>query len=195
MKYAELPGGKILKFPDEISDRDMQRAVRRELGLQHEDMLVAVEKFGNHADRLLDSVDAQDKRLKETMDKVIDSIDANSSRSNSAISDTLRSLSDAHERHSREISKAVNSVNVTMGIMRETIGNLNKTMDMALGESFSALDENRSSMRSSEETWNRNIGELRNLVYSLNESVSKMSELKKTRRTARRNRDGSYTFE
>ena len=52
-RYAELPGGKRLSFDDKATDREIQRAVRRELGLTQEDLIDELAKISDSIDALI----------------------------------------------------------------------------------------------------------------------------------------------
>jgi septation ring formation regulator EzrA len=64
MKQATLPNGKVLQFDDGMSEKEMQRAVRRELGLSDKNILEGL-------DALSEAFEKMPGQLKSSIDEVV----------------------------------------------------------------------------------------------------------------------------
>src|SRR5215475_7740866 len=68
MKQARLPNGKILEFDEAMSDRDMQRAVRAELGRSNQDIIEGLDTLADKLDTIANKSNTQSmKKLEEAM--------------------------------------------------------------------------------------------------------------------------------
>ena len=186
-KYAELPGGKLLKFPPKTTDKDIARAVRKELGITSQGELVMMETI----DDLLEGISAQNKSHREQIDQVADTLNANGSRISGEVSDAIREMRDVVKSMDESLRKVTaNQVSIVRRL-QASIDQLNQTMDHALGETVGTMDDGYKMAGGIENA----MRDMNTLVGALMRSVKEVSDLKKIRRKAYRQRDGSYVFE
>jgi ABC-type transporter Mla subunit MlaD len=186
-KYAELPGGKLLKFPPKTTDKDIARAVRKELGITSQGELVMMETI----DDLLEGIGAQNKVHREQIDQVSDTLNANGSRISAELSDAVRDVREAVRSMDENMRKVMSSQNLLVSNLKVVAEQLNSTMDHALGESLGTMSDSNRVAGGIENS----IRDMNVLVGGLMRVVKEVSDLKKIRRKAYRQRDGSYTFE
>src|SRR5262249_61129870 len=126
-KYAELPGGKLLKFPESATDKEIQRAVRRELGLGNDDFLAALEKFSD----LIDARIEDRTRHRELIDELADNMQANINRLSGEITDAVKNMEktvrELHAAFGKTIAGQANLI-IKLDV---AVSALNKTLDAA----------------------------------------------------------------
>src|SRR5262245_38245400 len=106
-KYAELPGGKLLRFPDNTSDQDIQRAVRKELGLSHGDMMEAFQKVAEEFAAMLEQGKKNQRKDKDLLDGIADSLTASNSRISGEINDALKDIKQALKSYHSDLNKVM----------------------------------------------------------------------------------------
>lgn len=194
-KYAELPNGKMLKFPQATSDKDIRRAVRHELGLTNQDMLEAFELLTERMTDILGHAGKQAERDRQIIDQVADAFQGNANRIAGEVSDAVKSLAAGLEVLKTDLHKTMaNQANLVIKLT-VAIESLNNTLDAALGQSLASMDEGHAITSRGATGMERGLRELAGLVTAMNAALGEMGNVKKLRRRAVRNRDGSYTFE
>src|SRR5215472_9051773 len=193
-RYAELPDGKILKFPKGTSDEEIRKRVRRELGLTTEDLMATMDGFLSKVTELVDVTREQHKDHRDAIDQVADALQATGNRMTGELADTMRGLKDEFTKQKTELQK-ISSTQANLIIKLDlAINALNKTLDAALGQSLGAMDEGHANTTRNANSMERSINSLAGLVHRMAQTVEEMSNLKKIRRRAVRERDGSWTM-
>lgn len=152
-KYAELPNGKRLSFPDSTSDKDMQIAVRKELGLDVKDILgnldsardglkntkdLPVTRVADAVARLATSVGSLPQIVEsmvKTLDKVQQAVSTQSAKSNktleaatTAIDEAARHMTTMRKAIDESNAKVVRSMNLIVEPLLGMTSELNSTM-------------------------------------------------------------------
>ena len=144
VKIAELPGGKRLHFDDNITDKEMRRAVRKELGLDKGDMIDAMETLGSH---VREAGEHFRDNHKERLNEVADLLEANGHRIAgelaSELSDAIKGIIKAQDKHASDVTKALSKHADLIINLRVTMEALNKT----LGTSLLLSKETRTAIR------------------------------------------------
>jgi hypothetical protein len=161
MKYAQLPDGRKLEFPDNAPAKAMSKAVRRELGLVSGDILdeitTVARKVENTTDqphvaleignlsRILQGLLDQSVKTGEALNVAVKSIEASNKASINSSSALYKGLQDVIEHSTEAIQadlkmtmRAISTVNATMqgllGISKtlvETVDTLKKTAKLS----------------------------------------------------------------
>jgi len=191
-RYAELPGGKRLSFDDKATDRDIQRAVRRELGLEHADLIDAVEKMADSIGDLSRRTDANSKALvAELGAKFADSL----GKAERAVSDAGKNAAAASERLGKEFAKAVSRNSDLISDLAAAIGGLKTGIERVLEHSKSAGEQARKSADGTAAMMDKAAKRMEDAVKIFIRAVEVYEAARSTPKKVRRLQDGSYTIE
>jgi hypothetical protein len=194
-KYAELPDGKLLRFSKNASEKEMQRAVRRELGLAQEDFTEAMSEFAGKISDLVEAMRAPQKQHAEAVEQMADALAASVGRLSGEMADTVRDLKTALQKQSDATAKIMSNQGNLIGKLNVVAESLNKTLDAALGQSLAAMDEGHASTALNAQKMERSINTLGGLVTRLAQAVEEIAARRKLTKRAYRERDGSWTMQ
>jgi hypothetical protein len=192
-KYAELPDGKIMTFADGISDKEMQRQVRRELGRDGDPITKTLSAMAGA--QLTSLLDGQNKKQQSALEGVAEIMVKNSNRIASELSNAIKEISKSQDKLAAELQKAMNSQSSALAKLQVNIDDLNRTLDAALGQSLEALDRSVASASSVAGESGVVNGKLSAMITELAEAVRTLHAMRTQRKRAFRNRDGSWTME
>jgi ABC-type transporter Mla subunit MlaD len=185
MKHAELPTGEVLEFPDNTPDGVIRRTVRNHLGIERADVMSgAMDKLGSKFEEIIKQSDKMLDMQERSVYAMSDAVTQNVSRIAGELSDAIR-----------EVQKTVKSLREPLAQMNMVMNTLNRTLDAAMGQSLDAADRGREVVQGGTMSMERHAQLMAQSMERLASMIETVSQMKKTRRTARRNRDGSYTFE
>jgi hypothetical protein len=194
-KFAELPGGKILKFKDDATEKEMQRAVRRELGLQNEDVLETFERLVGQVETLLATITAQDAKHRAAMSEVADAFSANVSRMSAELVTAIDNSAKTHGKVAADLLKAMNAQIALVTKLNVTGDGLNRTMDAALGQSLASMDQAVRTTQEAATIIERGSAAFAEAARQIAEATVAQIKAAAITKRAYRNRDGSWTME
>ena len=185
MKYAELPDGKILKFPDTVSDKEMQRVVQRELGISTADTSESLLKVVDKLDTLVNS------RVKDFGDAASQSLAGVTVE----LTKSVQMIAKVQEKHAVDVLRAMQSQTALISKLQASIDALNKTMDVALGQSLETMDKSMGMAGGTAARMEQAIKEISVSEQRLGKLFETMLMNQSATKRAYRNRDGSWTME
>jgi hypothetical protein len=187
MKYAELPNGLVLKFPDDVTDKQIQRAVRKELGREHEDIAEMIEALLWRADALVSTqeslIDRLDRRIEAATEQ------------NAKAAATVEKINKAFDVAAVGLAKTMAEQMKVTTAVRVTCELLNRTLDSAVAHTLDAMERGTAANAAGAKSLSGIVVSLGDTARRLEVLMQSMQGLAKITRRARRNRDGSWTLE
>jgi hypothetical protein len=196
-KLAELPGGKLLKFNDDVSEKDMRRAVRRELGLANDDLLEGFEKA---AEAFREAGEEQAGRHKELMARLgearehSDEVVANLSKAMTGLAREQGALALSMRAAADKQAALVSKMQISMAVLDKTLAALNKTLDTALGQSLDAVDRSGESLQGIARLFAEGVNAVTKASAGLSLMMTSLQKTAAMRRSATRHRDGTWSI-
>ena len=126
MKYVDLPGDKMLKFPDDTPEEEIKRVVRRHLRGPVDDVIETVDKLGTKVDKLAEGLERLAAKFEEVtngrqqlIDTVTDSFSASTSRLTGEIGDAMTAIGKVNKEiadlREAEAEERVSYIPIRMG--------------------------------------------------------------------------------
>jgi hypothetical protein len=189
MKQAKLANGEILEFPDNTPESVVRRAVRNHLNIDSADVMAeAMDKMSARLDKITEKMAENHKQATSDM---ADAVSMSVSRLAGELADGIREI----QKTVKALHEPMYHANMIANHMSMAVTGLNKTLDAAMGQTLDAADRGREIMQGGTTSMERHAQLMAQSMERLAGMIESMSQMKKTKRTARRNRDGSYTFE
>jgi predicted ribosome quality control (RQC) complex YloA/Tae2 family protein len=204
MRYAELPNGKMLKFDDHVTDAEMKRAVRNELGLASEDILDEIASLTKKMDSLHKETTARQektekqigpmidafKQLSKTLDGVAASLDLQGFQS-TQLNKTLKAVEDTSDSAAKTIAKGFSALQQSLDRHNKSIAELCESMQGAIEHSTEAI---QADLKASMKAVSATTDTAKRIEEWAIAQKARDSE-KRGKRHAYRNQDGSWTLE
>lgn len=206
MKYAELPDGKRIPFPDDMPEDKMRRAVRKELGLTHEDTLDALDLIATRLDDihkqskikdpplnlgpLLDSL----KLLNKTMANVAAAMDLQSFQTEQ-LNKTLKAVETSNGQTSNALTKAFNPLSQTVEKLGQSVSKMSKDMNGALDHSTQAIQADLKTTMKAVLAVETVAKDMQIIALKVSEAIDAFDTVARMKKKAMRNPDGSWTLE
>jgi len=191
-RYAELPGGKRLSFDDKATDREIQRAVRRELGLEHSDLIDAVEKMTESVDGLAKRSDSNSKTLAgELTSKFADSI----GKLAREVSEVSKDMAAAHDRMTKDMLKATSRNSDLMSDLTAAVNSVRTAVERVLDQSRTAAERAKADAADNAKVMDAATKRMADVIKAFIGALEAYEDARRTPKTVRRLSDGSYTIE
>ena len=193
-RYAELPGGKRLSFDDKATDREIQRAVRRELGLTQEDLIDELAKISDSIDALItetaphrDEYNEVTSALSGLAVEMKDAAKAIAKTQDKTVADLAKAMS----RHAK-LARSMHDTAVTLG---NQATNLNARLDAVMKHTVAAFEDIVATANNMSATVERSTARLDAIMKNLVKATEALHASRRVTKRAYRNRDGSWTME
>lgn len=190
MKYAKLASGKILEFPDDISEKEMQRRVRREMGLIQEDLIDAIENLSHQI--------RDQARLQDVVSSFAAEIGKTSKTIGKELGDSVKALTAASDKTGKDLGgqlgKAVGSLGNLIVTLNVAVDALNKTLDAAMGQSLDGLDRAIDRAADMQAGMKAHVGALKVIADQISAAAKVMDAASRMRRKATMVRDGEWVL-
>jgi chromosome segregation ATPase len=186
-RYAELPNGKRLSFDDKATDKEIQRTVRRELGLSQDDLIDAIQDLSKKIDAMLGALGKTDTKSHAGFDRLAASLAEHSI--------VLAHDGKRQEKFSADLTKLMSTQASLIRQLHDAAESLDKTADAAVGHSLAALNQSVAAAKAVAQTLEKATARLEAITAQLAKSVETLHVARRITKRARRNSDGSWTME
>jgi proline dehydrogenase len=206
-KYAELPNGKRIPFPDDMSEDKMRRAVRAELGLGNEDILDGLDLIAKKLDDLqrqsskeqpltvkIDPLADSLKTLNKTMKEIGSNLDLQSFQSEQ-FNKTLKAVEAASEQTVKAITKSFTPLLQTTERLSKAVIDLSKDMKEAIDHSTQAIQADLKATMKAVLAVESVAKDMQIVALKVTDAVEMLEATSKLKKKAVRNSDGSWTLE
>jgi len=180
-RYAELPGGKRLSFDDKATDREIQRAVRRELGLEQGDLIEAVEA-------MTQSVASLGKRIDSANKDMVDGV-------TTAIKQLTTSQDQATKDLAKDLVKAMDHHSQLAGVLGQAVTALNSMIERVSDQSKAELERTQSTAEDAAKTNEAAAKRMENSVNVFIHALQKYEDIRRSPKKVRRLADGSFSID
>lgn len=207
MKQARLPNGKILEFDESMSDRDMQRAVRAELGRSNQDIIEGLDTLADKLDTVVHKVNTiSSKKLEEALlgglgnvNRAIKELGGKIEMENAKTLNSLHALTKAIETSDREaiktVEKALKPLVATSEALSNALTKFKNDAKEAVEYSHDITDANLKASMKAVASLNKTADEITTLAKHVEAAIMDLRDSRKTSKRAYKNPDGSWTME
>jgi hypothetical protein len=207
MKQARLPNGKILQFDDGITERDMQRAVRHELGRSNQDIIEGLDTLADKLDTIANKNSTQSfKKLEEAMAMGLGNINRSLKElgnkieiENAKTLNGLHALTKAIETSDKEaiktVEKALKPLVKTSEMLSEALTKFKNDAKEAVEYSHDITDANLKASMKAIAGFNKSTDEVAALAKHVEAAIMDLRDSRKVSKRAYKNPDGSWTME
>lgn len=204
-KYAELPNGKRIPFPDDVSEDKMRRAVRAELGLGNEDILDGLDLIAKKLEDLpkkqkepipvdLTPIAAALKILNQTMKDVTANLDLQAFQSEQ-FNKTLKAVEAASEQTVKAITKSFTPLLQTTERLSKAVTDLSKDMGDAIEHSTAAIQADLKATMKAVVAVEHLAKDMAIVALKVTDAVDALEANSRLKKKAVRNTDGSWSLE
>lgn len=203
-KYAELPSGELLEFPDETPDKVIQRTVRKELGVTDVDIIAdkldgLAKQTKEHkiklADDSFDPLAQATRTLGRQVKEATNALILQSAQMGTSMEQAAKALAKSNARAEESMSALVLSLAKVIDSLNNSVKALGGVIEKS-AKTSSAIVESHNKMAAA-------IGDgleqsLRDFAQATMQVVGALTQAQRTARLSRRayrNSDGSWTLE
>jgi len=207
MKQARLPNGKILEFDEAMSDRDMQRAVRAELGRSNQDIIEGLDTLADKLDTMVNKINSLSfRKLEEAMagglgniNRALKDLGGKIEMENAKTLNGLHALTKAIEASdhnaTKTVEKALKPLVATSEALTSSLTKFRTEAKEAVEYSHDITDANLKASMKQVASLNKTAEEISTLAKRVEAALVDLTETRKLNKHAYKNPDGSWTME
>lgn len=203
MKYAKLPNGKTLEFADNVSEKEMRLAVRKELGLSTETILEEIDALAKKVD---DNKPPKEIKLElspllaaiRVLTSAIKELDKTTDLQGFEHAKAVQGLAKALDKHEKEIAlsvaKALEPLNKSIEKLTTRVFMLEEVIQKTSKSQLDIINDNSKSIQKVALFLESGIKYIVEAAKSLHDTAEILQHATTLTKTAYKNHDGSWTM-